>query len=357
MTDSLVAIFHEAGRELELRRIPLPEPGESEVLVRILGCTLCGSDLHTYAGRRDVPVPTILGHEIVGEILAFGESAPRYDLNSNELQPGDHITWSIVANCSNCFYCHRGLPQKCLNGIKYGHEQLQPGKELSGGLAEHCLLQRGTAIVRVPKDMPLSVVCPASCATATVSASLTTAGPVQNQNVCVMGVGMLGLTAVAMLHAQEAASIVCVDVKKNRLATAEQFGATEVCRPDELEQLGKKVTGRFGFDYVFEFSGSTNGFVSGLKLLRKGGKLISVGAVFPTDPACLPLDEIVRRNLVIQGVHNYAPGDLQSAVNFLVEFGNEYPFESLVSRWYPLESVNEALQSSAAGDPIRIGIR
>jgi alcohol dehydrogenase len=114
MSTSLAAIFHETGRELEMRQLARPEPGGAEVLVRVLGCTLCGSDLHTFDGRRDTPVPTILGHEIVGEISALGDAAPARDLAGNDLRIGDRVTWSIVANCGDCFFCRRGLPQ---NGL------------------------------------------------------------------------------------------------------------------------------------------------------------------------------------------------------------------------------------------------
>ncbi|MCF6286659.1 MAG: alcohol dehydrogenase catalytic domain-containing protein, partial [Candidatus Hydrogenedentes bacterium] len=76
MTTSLAALFHGPQQALELRQIPLPQPAGAEILVRVLGCTLCGSDLHTMDGRRETPVPTILGHEIVGEIVSFGDTPP-----------------------------------------------------------------------------------------------------------------------------------------------------------------------------------------------------------------------------------------------------------------------------------------
>jgi alcohol dehydrogenase len=106
-------VFHAPGKPLELREFPLPAPQGSEALVEVIACTLCGSDLHTMHGRRSVSVPTILGHEILGRITAFGPAAPRQDAAGKPLQLGDRVTWSIVANCGDCFYCLRGLPQKC----------------------------------------------------------------------------------------------------------------------------------------------------------------------------------------------------------------------------------------------------
>ena len=355
--ESLAAIFHGAGKPLELRKVPLPQPRGAEVLVRVLGCTLCGSDLHTFDGRRKAPVPTILGHEIVGEIAAFGDAAKRCDVEGNELQEGDRVTWSIVASCGDCFFCRRDLPQKCLTAVKYGHLQLRPGKELSGGLAQHCLLAPGTAIVRLPTELPLSVACPASCATATVAAALAAAGEVRDRNVCLFGAGLLGLSAAAMLQTAGAQNIVCVDLSHERLARAKQFGATHCAVPDELPDVARSVTDNHGFDAVLELSGSPLAFETGLEKLGLGGTLIAVGAVFPTEPVAISPEQIVRRNLTIRGVHNYAPRNLQDAVAFLATYHQDFPFADIVTQWFALDACDAAF--AAARDPshIRVGIQ
>lgn len=357
MTTSLAAIFHGSAQDLELRRITLPQPEGGEVLVKVLGCTLCGSDLHTFDGRREVAVPTILGHEIVGEIVAQGDSAPARDLAGRELRIGDRVVWSIVANCGDCFYCRRGLPQKCLASTKYGHEPLRPGRELTGGLAEYCLLARGTAIVGLPDELPLSVACPASCATATISAALAAAGDVRQRNVCLFGAGLLGLTANAMLRVNGAASIVGVDVNERRLARALEFGATHVTTPHDLHAKAREITEGYGFDIVIELSGSPSAFESGWDLLRLGGSLVLVGSVFPSPPVAISAERIVRRNLTIHGVHNYAPKDLLHAVEFLTTHHRDFPFADLVGQWFPLESAAQAFQQSHNSEHIRTGVR
>lgn len=357
MTSTQAVIFHGADREFELRSVALPQPCGEEILVRVLGCTLCGSDLHTADGRRSTPVPTILGHEIVGEIVACGNSAATCDLAGQDLHPGDRVTWSIVASCGSCFYCRRGLPQKCLAGVKYGHEQMRPGRELLGGLAGHCLLAPGTALLRLPDDMPLAVACPASCATATVAAALAAAGEVAGRNVCLFGLGLLGLTASAMLRVAGAAAVVCVDVNDSRRARGAEFGATHVVLPDQLAHTAETVTQGHGFDVVLELSGSPSAFETGWPLLRLGGVLILVGSVFPTPPVAISPERIVRRNLTIRGVHNYTPQDLLRAVQFLSAHHRDFPFASLVSAWFPLESAAEAFQLSHDPGQIRVGIR
>lgn len=356
MTGASAAVFHGEPQQIELADFALPRPRGSEVLVRVAGCTLCGSDIHTYEGRRTVPVPTVLGHEIVGEIVEMGPSAPRVDLGGRPLAVGDRVTWAIVAHCGECPMCRAGLPQKCARGVKYGHESLRPGQELLGGLASHCLLVENTSIVRLPSDMPLAVACPANCATATVAAALEAAGDLTGARVCLFGAGMLGLTACAMARALGAAVIHCVDPLPERLALARQFGATHVSTPEEYAPAAEQSVGAAGFDCVVELSGSADAFHASWPLLRTGGTLVLVGSVFPGPPVPVALEQIVRRNLTIRGVHNYAPRHLQMAVDFLERHAREAPFEELVSTWYPLASIQEAFSASRQPGAIRVGI-
>ena len=171
MKTTRAAVFRGVGLPFEFVEVPLPSPTGAEVLVEVVACTLCGSDLHSVRGRRSVPLPTVLGHEVLGRVAEFGPAASRRDASGRPLAVGDRVTWGIVASCGACFYCGRDLPQKCLRQTKYGHEPFLPGRELTGGLAEHCLLVPGTAIFGIRDEIPDAVACPANCATATVAAA------------------------------------------------------------------------------------------------------------------------------------------------------------------------------------------
>ena len=353
---SQAAVFEGIARELQLCELALPELNASETLVRVLGCTLCGSDLHSYEGHRQVPVPTVLGHEIVGEIVAFGAGTSRIDLAGAELQIGDRVTWAIVASCGECFYCQRDLPQKCLQSVKYGHEAFRPGRELLGGLAEHCLLVRGTAIIRVPEGLPLEVACPASCATSTVAAALEAAGDLQGRTIGILGAGMLGLTACAMSHARGAAQIVCVDTNEMRRGQARQFGATHALAPGEFTPLVREIAHGHGLDILLEFTGSTAALENAWPLLRIGGKAVLIGAVFPGPAISILPEQLVRRQLTLTGVHNYAPRHLAAAMAFLGQNQGNYPFRQLVAAWHPLSDTAEAFRLARETQAVRIGV-
>lgn len=356
-SSSLAAVFCGDAGHIELRQIPTPVPDGGEILVRVESCTLCGSDLHSIEGRRKVPVPTILGHEIVGRIESFGPNATQVDAAGKSLSVGSRVVWGLVAACGDCFYCLRDLPQKCSHSVKYGHEAFRSGYELLGGLAEHCLLMPGTAIVRVPTVLSLNTISPASCATATIAAALETIDTLQDRVVCIAGAGLLGLTASAMARHQGAAAVVVCDLHEHRRTLAQEFGATHCVTPNELDDVVKEVTGSHGIDVALELSGSPNAFHSLWPQLRLGGTLVLVGAVFPSDPITLAMEQIVRRNLTIRGIHNYAPRHLSLAVEFLQQAQGTYPFEKIVSDWFSLSNINEALAAAANPANVRIGVK
>jgi putative phosphonate catabolism associated alcohol dehydrogenase len=350
------AVFRGVGQPFELVSWTLPEPVGSEVLVEVVACTLCGSDLHSIHGRRAVPTPSVLGHEILGRIVDFGPDASRLDSAGRTLAEGDRVTWAIVANCLACFYCHRGLPQKCERGFKYGHELLRPGRELSGGLADHCLLVPGTAIFRIPDGLSDATACPASCATATVAAALEAAGPLEDRSVLVVGAGMLGITAAAWSRELGASDVIACDPSDERLALATTFGTTRSASPSRLAEAVTEATGGRGVDVILEFSGSPDAIEAALPLLGTGGAMVLVGSVFPTRPMSVVPERIVRGCITVRGVHNYAPRHLQEAIEFLAR-NQQYPFDSLVSSWQPLGEIDAIVGSDLAKRAMRVGIR
>ncbi len=353
---SIAAVFAGVPGQIELQSISIPELRAGQILVIVESCTLCGSDLHSIEGRRTVPVPTILGHEIVGRIEAFANDALRQDACGRPLEIGSRVVWSLVASCGNCFYCARGLPQKCSQAIKYGHEAFRPGLELLGGLAEHCLLVPGTTIISVPDELSPEVLSPASCATATIAAALENI-LLKDRNVLIAGAGLLGLTACAMACHQGAASIVICDIDPQRRLQAMQFGATQSVAPHEVADAVRMETNGSGVDVALELSGAPSAFQMLFPQLRLGGALILAGAVFPSEPVPMAMEQIVRRNLTLRGIHNYRPENLLQALDFLNKAQNVFPFHSLVAEWFTLPEINRALEAAKNPGNVRVGIR
>ena len=353
--------FHETGRPLELRRYPLPHLADGEVLVRITCCTLCGSDIHTYEGRRSTPCPTVLGHEILGCVAELPAGSVVCDHEGSPLEIGDRITWSVAASCGSCFFCRDGLPQKCERLFKYGHEKISDRHPLSGGLADYCHLAAGSAICRVPSGLSDAVACPANCATATVAAAMRYAGPCAGCVVLIQGAGMLGLTAAAMAASAGARDVIVCDTVAKRLPRAGRFGATHTARVDDdgaaLQDAVEQATSGRGVDVAIDLSGAAAAMETGIELLRIGGRYVWVGAVFPERPLAVSAETIVRRMLSIQGLHNYMPEDLCRAIEFLHHNHARFPFEELVAETFALEDADAAFHHASRSGALRLAVR
>lgn len=352
--DIRAAIFDGPGVPLRVEPVARPTLRAGEALVRVTLCTVCGSDLHTFSGRRKEKTPCVLGHEPVGVVEEVNGDLRTVD--GEPVNVGDRVVWAVAVSCGGCFFCRNGLPQKCASLRKYGHEAITPQCGPVGGLATHCHLLAGTAVVRVPAELPDAVAAPAGCATATVAAVLRAAGVQEKAPaVVVFGLGMLGLTACAWLDALGLTAVAC-DVSAARLTQAARFGARHLAKPDALAELVLSLTNGRGADAAFELSGSHAACTAALDVLRTGGTAVWAGAVSPTDAVPLLPEAVVRRCLTLTGVHNYAPGDLADAVRFLAANHTRYPFAELVPPPFALADVNAAFRFAERERPVRAAV-
>ncbi len=356
---SRAAVFHAAGQPLTIQSFPLPELNEGEALARIRCATICGSDLHSFTGRRQAPAPSVLGHEMVAEIAALGPGGVR-DFRGNFLSVGDRVTWSMVWSCGECFFCRRQLRPKCEKLLKFGHERITPQRALFGGLAQHCHLPQRTAIFKVPQNLTDPIACPANCATATVAAVFRRAGCFVGKSVVIHGAGMLGLTACAMAAQAGAEQVMCLEPDPQRRALAMRFGAGTVLDSGQAEEkiLARvfDLTHHRGADIALEFSGYPEAMELGIRLLREGGCFVVAGATFPSRPVQWQGEFLVRRLLQVQGVYNYQPDDLGTALDFLAQASGRYPFDELVPQSFPLAEANTAFEYAQRQRPPRVAV-
>jgi len=356
---SCAAVFRAVGQPLSLEQFAIPQLKGSEALVRVCCATVCGSDLHSYFGRRHSPMPSVLGHEMVGEIAAIGPEGVR-DFRGKRLAKGDRVTWSMVWSCGDCFYCRHGLRPKCERLMKFGHEEMTPGRALNGGMAEYCHLPAGTAVFKVPDNVPDVVASPANCATSTVAAVFRCAGPVDGQIVLILGAGMLGQTACAMAATGGAAHVIVIEPDARRREIALQFGATKTLDSalpkNELAACIRDLSAGRGADIGIELAGYPESIEMGIGLLRPGGRFVMAGATFPSRPVQLAGEQLVRRMIQIIGVCNYSPEDLETALAFLSKAADRYPFRELVGRSFPLREVNAAIRYAESRRPPRVAL-
>ena len=347
-------IFDGPGRPLRPEQRALPAalaPGE--ILVAIQLATICGSDLHTLAGHRTESTPCILGHEAVGRVVDLGPGR-------DDLRIGDRLTWSIADSCGTCPACtaHR-LPEKCRHLFKYGHASLADGSGLNGCYASHILLRPGTRVVKIDDALPDAVVAPANCALATAVNAISHL-PDPCRVVAIQGAGLLGVYSCALLKERGVEHIFCIDVNQARLAQATRFGGIAIDgRPERYAQTRCQIEeiAPGGVDAVLEVAGVSALVPEGVRLLRPGGFYAFVGMVHPGTALDLTGEQIIRKCLTIRGVHNYSPGHLERAVEFLGQTAAKYPYAALVSPPHPLAALEEAVQLAQTQQYFRVSVQ
>lgn len=341
------AVMVQPQQHLEIRHFPVPDTPPRGALVRVRCCTICRSDLHTWSGRRPGPVPAILGHEIVGTVVRLGTGLT-HDAARQPLHVGDRVTWTLHSSCGACFYCKElQLPMKCVKLRKYGHEPCDVPPQLQGGLAEYCVLDAGTSVLKLPDNLPDLVAAPANCAVATSVAGWEAASLQAGEQVLIQGAGVLGCYAAAFASFSGARRIIVTDVDAGRLEFVRRFGATDCINvahvePAEVARQVHWLTDGRGADCALEVAGIPSVVPAGLAALRKGGRYAEIGCCFPDAHVTLDLSLVLYNLLTIRGVHNYDVRHLLRAIDFLSQTVRRFPYHELIAHRFPLDQANDA---------------
>ena len=359
MDFSLSAVFSGANQPMSLNNIPIPSLKEGEILVKNEYVTLCKSDLHTFCGKRMEKTPTILGHEVVGIIEAFGEGISFSDVRNMELKVGDRISWAIFSSNPESTLSLEGIPQKGEELIKYGHEFLDDESTLHGGLSQYLIIRKNTPVAKIAKHIPLPVGALINCSMATMAGAIRLLDKIQNNHFLVLGAGMLGLSACAMLKTLGAKSISVVENNPQRLEQSKKFGVdyTYLNIEDLKSGSATDFKNTHPFHGLIETTGVPSMVEQSLDVLRIGGTAVWVGAVFPDRNISLSAEKIVRNLLNIKGLHNYNIQDFIHAVQFVEDHHTKFPFLQLVEGRFSLKEVNEAFNFALSNNSMRVGIQ
>ncbi|MDI6828656.1 MAG: zinc-binding dehydrogenase, partial [Armatimonadota bacterium] len=257
-----------------------------------------------------IPLPTILGHEGVGEVEEVGPNPPK-SISGRELKPGDWIAWDRGVTCGHCLYCAvRHEPNLCPSRWAYGigRSSAEP-PYLVGCYADHIVLVRGTNIIHLDEfpRADCALLASASCSGATAANAVEVAGIQPGDAVLVQGSGPLGLFLAAFAIMLGASPVIVVGGSAESLALALKLGADLVLshRTTSSEERVKAIyeIAPLGIDTVLESSGRPDSINEGILALRRGGSYISTGFAVPGTSVTLDCyQDIVRKNLRLQGV-------------------------------------------------------
>ena len=275
---------------LWLEDVPEPEHGINDVVIRVRKTGICGTDLHIDAwdawAQRTIPVPMVVGHEFVGEVVEIGS-------NVTDFRPGDLVSGEGHVVCGRCRNCMAGRRHLCAHSIGLGVNR-------PGAFAEYVVLPMTNIWHHWPgvDEDVAAIFDPFGNA---VHTALTF--PVLGEDVLVTGAGPIGCMATAVVRHAGARHVVVTDLNPYRLDLARRMGATLAVDPREttLEDVQRTLGMTEGFDVALEMSGNGSALRDMIASMAHGGRLALLG--IPTEEIAIDFNPIVFNMLTIKGIY------------------------------------------------------
>lgn len=280
------------GPGVEWRRVPVPDPGPEEVLVRVTASAVCGTDLHiaqwnAWARNAGIRLPLVMGHEFCGEVVGTGSRV-------RALKPGAYVAGETHLPCGACYQCRNGLQHVCGNLKLFGIHR-------DGCFAEYATIPEQCAYP-VPVTIPPRIAAMLEPLGTSLRAVLEM--DVSGGSVVVIGCGPIGLFAIASARALGASRIIGLDVREERLVLARKVGCGLMLDPLHTDVTTRilETTDGVGADAIIEASGNAAALESAFRFLRKGGRCALIG--LPPAPVRLNLGpDVIFKEATIVGIH------------------------------------------------------
>ncbi len=357
------AVLEEFGRPLEVQELKLAEPRAGEVLVRLVACGVCHTDLYTASGADPSGyAPTVLGHEGAGVVERVGEGV-------SSLAASDHVVTLFSPQCRECEHCLDPRTNLCLaireqqglgflpDGTTRLSREGEPIRHFMGTstFAAHTVMPE-IALAKIDPEAPLDRACLFACGLSTgLGAAMNTAKVAPGSTCVVFGAGMVGLGAVAGCRLRGAERIVCVDLSEERLALGRGQGATDtvVGGPDTVQAV-LDMTDGMGADYTFEATGNVEVMRQAVESARMGWGLATVCGVAGKGET---LDVVPRLLITGRRVAGSSFGGVKGR-DQVPEFvrlylAGEIDVDPFVSHRLTLDDVNRGFELMEAQDGIR----
>ena len=354
-----------AKERIGIKEFNIPEISDDEMLVKVEGCGICGTDVHEYKNDPFELIPVVLGHEGTGEIIKMGKNIKR-DSAGKSLKVGDKIVTCIIP-CGECPTClqHPERTNLCENQGIYGLIS-DDNVHLNGWFGDYIVIRKNSTVFNV-SDMDLHsrvLIEPAAVVVHAVERAKTTGLLKFNSKVLVQGCGPIGLLLLSVLRTMGIENIVALDGNEKRLEMAKRLGATETVNVmksssfDETIEKIKDLTDGLGADFAFQCTGSPKAHAGIWKLVKRGGGLCEVGFFVNNGDATInPHFDLCNKEITAVGSWVYTPQDYLTTFDFLKRAnGIGLPIKELITHEFPLEQLQEALETNIRQEGIKIAI-
>jgi L-iditol 2-dehydrogenase len=318
-----------SNADIRIEEVPRPQPGPGEMLVKVVACGICGSDIVEW--YRLPRAPLVQGHEIGAEVVEVGQSITKY-------KPGDRVFIAPKVPCLRCDYCKTGRYPLCSN-VK---------ERLPGGFAEYvlvpqALVERGTYLL-TPKisDDQSTFIEPLAC----VVRAQRLAGVRKNQTVMVMGSGMSGLLHQKLARAEKC-RVIATDIDPQRLQYAAEMGADITISaaenvPERLATQNRRLA-----DVVILCTSAVSAVDQAWKCVDKGGVIVFFAVPHPGVKVSLPINDFWMRETKIITSYYCGPPDIETAIK-LIET-RTIKVEDMITARLPLRDAAEGFRMVIEG--------
>ena len=339
------AIRYYAPNDVRLEELPIPGIGAHEILVKVIACAVCGTDLKAFrVGNSRMKAPITMGHEFTGKIVDIGNQVSGFNLD-------DQIVMATSVSCGQCYYCKQGHPNLCVDGAPMGFSY-------PGGMAEYVVLPERAInnghVIKVPDTLTgysASLAEPISC---TVNAA-ENCNITEGDTVVVVGAGPMGILNACMAQEFGASKVIMSEINENRLIQATGFGIHRLNNPakEDLVTCVMEETNGIGADVAIVAAPAAFPQEQALSYVRKRGT-ICLFASLPKGKSMLSLDSrlIHYGELRIVGSSDSTPKQVERALQFI----DKHPgyLQKMITHHLPFEEVHKAFELMANGESLRV---
>jgi threonine 3-dehydrogenase len=324
----------EAGPGLWLKDVPQPEIGINDLLIRVLRTGICGTDLHIYDwdawAQRTIPIPLVIGHEFVGEVVEVGS-------NVNDFHPGDLVSGEGHLVCGRCRNCMAGRRHLC------AHTQ-GVGVNRDGAFAEFIALPMSN-VWKHPPDIALDIAAIFDPFGNAVHTALSF--PVLGEDVLITGAGPIGLMAIPVVRFAGARHVVITDVNEYRLDLASRMGATRALdvRNATLPDIQRELGMQEGFDVGLEMSGVSSAMRDMLANMAHGGRIALLG--LPSAEYAIDWTTVIFNMLTIKGIYGREMYETWYKMAVLVQSGLD--ISPVITHRFDYQDYEEAFATARSG--------
>lgn len=349
-------------KKFEVKEYPMPEVGDDDILVKVEGCGVCGTDAHEWKNDPFSLIPVALGHEGSGEIVKMGKNV-KVDSAGKPLAVGDKVVTCMIFKDDADITMFDLNKQNVGGADVYG---LLPDDDihLNGWFSDYLLIRGGSTVFNV-SDLDLDsriLIEPCAVLVHAVERAKTTNILRFNSRVVVQGCGPIGLICIAVLRTMGIENIVAVDGNAQRLEFAKRMGANNTVNFMEhkgIEALTEAVRDAFGgylADFAFQCTGAPVAHSNIYKFIRNGGGLCELGFFINGGDATInPHFDLCSKEITLVGSWVYTLRDYATTFDFLKRAqAIGLPIKELITHRYSLDEMNEAMETNVAQKGLKV---